>query len=89
MRGNVQDLRPGHGIADRIVEELPFEKFVLADAGGEWITRSHLPNGMIVLTYPRCVMHCSPTGAASIVRYRGFDAEPIFASIIQALDEVA
>jgi hypothetical protein len=73
----------------RVAEPIEFEQFCVADAAGEWLSRNALPNGMIVLTYPRCTMICDGCGDCTVVRVVGTNIDAYFNAALEALDEVA
>lgn len=88
MSDNVRVFMP-KGVGARVSEQISFEQFCIADVSAKWLSRTALPNGMIVLTYPRCVMVCCGDGACTAVRQIGARIEPYFDAVLAALDEVA
>ena len=69
----------------RIVEEISFEAFCIADSNGEWLARTALQNGMTILTYPCCVMICCDNARCTIVKQAGVDTDAYFVAALDAL----
>lgn len=86
MSDNVRIFKP-HGIAARQPEQLTFEQFCIADASEQWISRTQLENGMIVLVYPRCTMICAPDGSCMTTKIYGSDMERYLSEACACLDD--
>jgi hypothetical protein len=90
FKSNVVPFGVGHvPTSQRIVEEISFERFCIADELGEWETRHQLPNGIIILQYPRATIICCPNNCCTVIRQTGTDIEAYFEEAIEHLDKVA
>lgn len=77
---------PKAGLAPvRVVEELSFEEFCIADWNGEWISRTPLGNGMTILTYPDCVMICCDSAHCTLIKMAGANTDAYFEAALEAL----